>query len=154
MIAIEYTRNGVGSPYPVYGIKIFQYNSVTKAMEFHHRISPKLYDNFVHSNNILRLSQDGLQLILQPIKTSNGYRVIFKRLSIMANFELNEVLVNSQTSIIESNNYVLATSSNFEFVVSGGSNNTIVMYYCNDIIIKPYFLFTFLKAKPIDIIVK
>lgn len=58
-------------------------------MEFHHRIEPKLYDNFVHSKNILRLSEDGLQLVLQPIKSSNGYRVIFKRLSTIGYFELN-----------------------------------------------------------------
>lgn len=97
----------------------------------------------------MKLSWDGLKLILQPTKTSIGYRVIFTRASLSDHFELSELIKDRRSSKFESSNYALSVSDNFEFILSGAPNNTIALFFCNGIIHRPYFLFTINKAKPI-----
>ena len=153
-MALEYSRAMLSFNGDFYGIKVLQLDS-SNQMTFHHRIAPKMYDSFEQSGYMVRLSADGLKLLLQPIKTYVGHRIVYTRSSIAETFTLSETLItpkdtSSSAPFLWRENYAAAVSDDFEFIVSGDTQNTMRLFLCDENIDRPFYLFTVAKAKPID----
>lgn len=88
-LAMDYTRT-MGMEY---GIRIFKYNTASRLFIYNSSISSVLNQNFGIAN-ALKLSYNGLKLLVKSISDSVESRLIFTRTTISSSFILSEIIGN------------------------------------------------------------
>lgn len=103
-----------------------------------------------YSNNFHRVifSKYGKELIVKPI--SGSYLVIFNKVGVKLgdSYKIKEVIGKVPGSVYSGtiNNNALAVSSGLQFILSGDTGNSIVLYYCKSIINRPNRTYEIPKA--------
>lgn len=77
-------------------------------------MEPDISNAYVSTGHVLRLSLDGLKMILKPKRSQYAYEVIFARASLLDTFNVQETLMpGTQATGTLSDSLALSASSNF-----------------------------------------